>query len=185
MAVHRNLPAERKRLGIRIPRRAASSWSDCPHAGRHDGDGRTLRFRARAADRRERRLRSCLAAAFSRPGGAEISCLQGIENSGNAEIVALVCPREARKWTTPTRTSSAPPHLNIIWSRHLLPRARKLSWLQSIENSRNEKILPSRLRNKVLPAPPSRRRLPRPIVDLLNRGVSVARIVARENLRQN
>jgi hypothetical protein len=36
-------------------------------------DGQTLRFRAGAADRRERRLRrACLVAAFSRPGGAEI-----------------------------------------------------------------------------------------------------------------
>jgi hypothetical protein len=101
---------------------------------------RNLRFRARAADRRERPLRRArLVAAFSRPGARKFSCPQSIENSRNAEIFALVSSREARKWTPPRRTSSAPPHL--IWSRHLSPRARKLSWLQSIENSRNEKII--------------------------------------------
>ena len=116
------------------------------HAVTTAGDGPTSR-RTNFAISREGSRPSGAAASprlsrsglFSNLGARKFSCLQGIENSRNAEIFALVSPREARKWTTPTRTSSAPPHL--IWSRHLSPRARKFSWLQSIENSRNEKIV--------------------------------------------
>jgi hypothetical protein len=43
-----------------------------------------------------------------------------------------------------------------------------------LKTHETRKLSPSRLRNKVLPAPLSRRGPPTLIVDLLNRGVSVA-----------
>jgi hypothetical protein len=144
---YRNLPAGRKRLGIRIPRRAASSWSDCPHACRHDGGRWSNEPTDELCDfaRGQPTVGSGGFAVlvslrlFLDSGARKFYWLQGIENSRNAEIFALVSPREARKWIPPTRTSSAPPHL--IWSRHLSRRARKFAGLQSIENSRNEKIV--------------------------------------------
>jgi hypothetical protein len=60
---YRNLPAGRKRLGIRIPCRAASSWSDCPRACRHDGGrGPT-----------GRRTNIAISRGGSRPSGAAAS----------------------------------------------------------------------------------------------------------------
>jgi hypothetical protein len=74
--------------------------------------------------------------------------------------------------------------LRRILSGHGISRGGRenLPGCKALKTHETRKSSPSRLRNKVLPAPPSRRRLPRPIVALLNRGVSVARIAARENL---
>jgi hypothetical protein len=126
-------PASRRvvveRLSSRMPSRR--------RAMDQRADRRNLRFRVRAADRRERRLRRArLVAAFSRPGGAEIFLPAKhwkLTKRGNFR------PRVFAR--SEKMDSSQTDKLGSAASYHLSPRARKLSWLQSIENSRNEKII--------------------------------------------
>ena len=74
--------------------------------------------------------------------------------------------------------------LRRILSGHGISRRGRenLPGCKALKTHETRKLSPSRLRNIALPAPLSRRGPPRLIVDLLNRGVSVARIAVRENL---
>ena len=157
------------------------------HAVTTAGDGPT-----------SRRTNLAISREGSRPSGAAASPrlsrsgLFSTRGRGNFPACKALKTHEMRKFSPSSlrakRENGLLPRgqarLRRILSGHGISRRGRENYpgCKALKTHETRKSSPSRLRNKVLPAPPSRRRSPRPIVDLLNRGVSVARIAARENL---